>query len=151
MQTTINNMNKIEFSIEIHTSAEKVWNTLWEDKTFREWSNIIDEGTYMKGELREGGEIEFISGNSGYGVTSLVEKLIPGEFLLLRHKADTQDVGARERASEWTGGAETYSLSQKGDLTILSTVFDVPATQEEYFRNTYPKALAKIKLLAENN
>ena len=127
-----------------------VWNTLWQDKTFREWAGIIDPGTYMVGDLKEGNEIQFISGN-GYGVTSLVEKLVDGEFTLLRHSADTQDEGKREREREWTGGQESYSLTEKDGTTTVSVTFDVPPEMEEYFAVNYPKALDRVKILAENN
>ncbi len=82
-------MKKLQFSIEIHATKEKIWDTLWQDETLREWTGIIDPGTHMVGDLKEGNKVQFISAN-GYGVTSLVEKLTPGEFLLLRHRADTQ-------------------------------------------------------------
>lgn len=141
--------NQLEFSITIKASKEKVWDTLWNDKTFRQWANIIDEGTYMKGELKEGCEIEFISGN-GYGVTSLVEKLIPGEFLLIRHQADTQDVGQRTRQDQWTGGKETYTLKEFDGITTLTAEFDVPPELEDYFKETYPKAFEMVKVLAES-
>ena len=42
-------MQKMQFSIEIKASQERVWNTLWENKTFRDWASIVDEGTYMVG------------------------------------------------------------------------------------------------------
>lgn len=138
----------MQFSIGIHAAKEKVWNTLWQDATFREWAGIIDPGTYMVGDLKEGNEVQFISGN-GYGVTSLVEKLTPGEFLLLRHSADTQDEGKRERAQEWTGGTESYTLAEKDGTTTLTAAFDVPPELEEMFKVSYPKALEQVKLLAE--
>jgi hypothetical protein len=106
-------MQQQEFSIDIKAPREKVWNVLWDDATFRDWANIIDEGTYMVGELKEGHEVQFISSVGGYGVTSLVEKLIPSEYVLLRHSADTKEVGAQEREKEWTGGTESYSLAER--------------------------------------
>lgn len=141
-------MNEMQFQTEIHAPKEKVWDTLWQDETLRQWADIIDPGTYMKGELKEGNQVEFISGN-GYGVTSLVEKLTPNEFLLLRHSADTQDEGKRERKNEWTGGTESYKLVENNGITVLTIVFDVPPEQEEYFNDAYPKALARVKQLAE--
>lgn len=141
-------MKKIQFSIEIHAAKDRVWDTLWQDETLREWAGIIDPGTYMVGDLKEGNEVQFISGN-GYGVTSLVEKLTPGEFLLLRHSADTQGNGKREREQEWTGGEESYSLVEKDGTTTLTAAFDVPPEMEEYFKITYPKALERVKVLAE--
>lgn len=142
-------MKKLQFSIEINALKERVWNTLWQDQTFREWASIIDPQTYMVGELKEGNEIQFISSASGYGVTSLVEKLVPGEFLLLRHRADTQEAGKRERENEWTGGAESYTLAHKDGSTTLTVAFDVPPELEQEFKVNYPKALERVKLLAE--
>lgn len=142
-------MKKMQFLIEINAPKEKVWDTLWQDETFREWAGIIDPGTYMVGELKEGNEVQYISGN-GYGVTSLVEKLVEGEFLLLKHSADTQDVGTREREKEWTGGEESYSLAEKDGVMTLTAAFDVPLEMEEYFKVNYPKALERVKTLAES-
>jgi hypothetical protein len=141
-------MKAMQFSIEIHATKERVWDTLWQDETFRQWAGIIDPGTYMVGELREGNEVQYISGN-GYGVTSLVEKLVAGEFLLLKHRADTQEDGKREREKEWTGGTESYSLAEKDGTTTLSVAFDVPSELEEYFKVNYPKAFERVKVLAE--
>jgi uncharacterized protein YndB with AHSA1/START domain len=141
-------MKKLQFSIEINATKEKVWDTLWQDETLRQWASIIDPGTHMVGNLKEGNEIQFISGN-GYGVTSLVEKLTPYEFLLLRHSADTKDNGKREREKQWTGGKESYSLTEKDGATTLTFASDVPPELEEYFKVNYPKALERVKVLAE--
>lgn len=142
-------MKKLQFSIKINAAKIKVWDTLWGDKTLRQWAGIIDPGTYMVGNLKEGNEIQFISSENGYGVTSLVEKLIGGEFLLLRHMADTKEEGKLNREKEWTGGQESYSLDEKDGATILKVAFDVPAELEEYFKTNYPKALEQVKSLAE--
>lgn len=142
-------MKQMQFAIAIHASKAKVWSTLWQDASFREWAGIIDPGTYMVGELKEGNEVQYISAENGYGVTSLVEKLVAGEFLLLRHSADTQEVGKRVRKKEWTGGLESYSLVEKNGLTTLKAAFDVPAGMEDYFQIHYPRALERVKILAE--
>jgi len=144
-------MKKIHFSIEINASKEKVWNTLWGDATFRDWANIIDEGTYIKGVMKEGNEIQFISSVSGYGVTSLVEIFRPNEFVLFRHSADTKDSGKQERNKEWTGGTESYSLTEKKRITTLVVETDIPYEQEETFNIRFPGALERLKMLAEKN
>lgn len=139
----------MQFSIEIHATKNRVWNTLWQDETFREWASIIDPETYMVGDLKEGNEIQFISSASGYGVTSLVEKLVTSEFLLLRHRIDPQEGGKREREKEWADGEERYSLVEKDGTTTLTVIFDVPSELEEEFKVNYPKALGRVKVLAE--
>lgn len=144
-------MNELKFQVEINAAKEKVWSTLWQDETFRQWADIIDPGTYMVGELKEGNEVQFISSENGYGVTSLVEELTPNHFLLLRHSVDTQDNGGRERKKEWTGGKESYALYERDGTTTLAALFDVPPELEEYFKRNYPKALERVKVLAEKN
>lgn len=141
-------MKQLKFSIAINAPKEKVWSTLWQDATFREWAGLIDPGTHLVGELKEGNEVQFISGN-GYGVTSLVEKMVEGESMVLRHSADTQEEGKQERAKEWTGGKESYSLSEADGVTTLDVDFDVPPELEEYFKENYPKAFDRVKVLAE--
>lgn len=143
-------MKELHFSIDISATKKRVWDTLWQDETLRKWAGIIDPGTYMVGDLKEGNEVQFISAENGYGVTSLVEKLIPETFLLLRHHADTQDSGTRKRAKEWSGGKESYSLTEKDGTTTLTVAFDVPSEMEEYFKSIYPKALERVKVLAED-
>lgn len=142
-------MNELQLSVDIHATKERVWETMWRDETFREWASIIDPETYMVGELKEGAEVQFISAASGYGVTSLVEKLVPCEYLLLKHHADTQDEGERARDNQWTGSEESYSLSENDGITTLSIALGVPPELEETFKISYPKALERIKELAE--
>lgn len=140
----------MQFSIEIKATKERVWQTLWEDKSFRDWASLIDEGTYIRGDMKEGQEIEFISSVNGYGVISLVEKLNPNKFILFRHRADTKESGTQEREKEWTGATESYSLSEKDGITTLTLEADIPPEQEETFSIRLPKALDRIKTLAEN-
>lgn len=144
-------MKQMQFSIDIHATKEKVWNTLWQNETFRQWASIIDPETYMVGDLKVGNEIQFISSSSGYGVTSLVKELSPNEFVLLRHNADTQNEGKQEREKQWTGGQESYSLVEKNGITTLTVTFDIPLELEKEFKVSYPKALERVKVLAERS
>lgn len=145
----VNGMQKMIFSINIEAPRKKVWDTLWDDTTFRDWGNIIDEGQYMVGEVKEGNEVQFMS-SSGYGVTSLIEKLIPNEFVLIRQRADTQNSGKQAREKEWTGGTESYSLKENNNSTTLKVSIDVPSGLEELFQDRFPRALGRVKELAEN-
>ena len=142
-------MQKMQFSIKMDASKEKVWETLWGDKTFRDWGNIIDEGQYMVGKIAEGSEVQFISSVSGFGVTSVIEKLIPHEYVAFKQIADTMDSGEQEREKEWTGGMESYELVEKKGITKLIVKTDVPPGQEETFKVRFPKALERVKILAE--
>ena len=142
-------MKELEFSIRIDAPRERVWSTLWDDEPFQDWAGCIDEGTYKQGVLAQGSTIEFIWAVNGYGVTSLIEKLIPGEFILFRHRAYSMDMGRREREPDWTGGRESYALSEAQGVTSLILRVEVPTEHEETFNRKMPVALARIKVLAE--
>ena len=142
-------MQKMQFSIEIEAPREKVWHTLFDDKTFRDWGSIIDEGQYMEGVLAEGSEVQFISSENGLGVTSVIEKLVPHEYIAFKQVADTMNSGKREREKEWRGGKESFELSEKNNSTNLTVKIDIPAGLQEIFKVRFPKALERVKILAE--
>jgi hypothetical protein len=141
-------MIEMQFTVEINASKELVWQTLWQDETLREWASIVDPGTYMVGELKEGATVQFNSAQ-GYGVTSLVAKLKPYEYVLFKHKADTQDSGERNREDQWTDGQESYRLTENNNVTTLEMKFDVPRELEKIMSVKYPKALKVVKELSE--
>jgi len=143
-------MQQQQFSIDIAASREKVWSTLWDDTTLRDWANLIDEGMYMKGELKEGVEVEFLTAHGGYGVTSFVEKLIPNELVAFTHMMDTQALGTKEREKEWTGSRESYALTEHDGVTRLTLTTDIPPEQEETMNDRLPKALQRVKELSED-
>jgi uncharacterized protein YndB with AHSA1/START domain len=139
-------IKKLQFSIAIEAPREKVWNTLWQEKTFREWADIIDPGMYIDGDLKEGNRVKFMSPN-GFGVTSLVERFIPNELVSFRHMMDTKE--GEERKNEWTGGKECYSLTENSDLTTLTIELDTPPEQEDNFKVILPKVLECVKMMSE--
>lgn len=142
-------MKKLSFSIQINASKVDVWNTLWNKETFQIWANIIDEGTYLVGEMKQGNEVQFISSVNGYWVTSLIEKLLPYQYVSFRHGEDTKELGTKKRDKEWTGGVESYTLTEINGVTTLQIESDIPSELENYFELKLPKVLEQIKLLAE--
>ena len=143
-------MKELQYSITIQAPREKVWATLWEDESFRDWAGLIDEGTYMEGPMEEGKEVRFISSVNGYGVTSLIDELRLYEFISFRHSTDTKERGQQEREKEWTGGRESYSLTEKDGTTLLTVKTDVPQELIEIFNIRLPLALDRIRTLAES-
>jgi len=144
-------MKELEYQIIINKPKETVWFTLWNDQSFRDWSNNIDEGTYMLGDLIEGNEIQFISSVNGYGVTSLVSKLVPNEYILFKHASDTQNTGTETRDKQWTGGSESYTLTENDGSTVLIIKSEIPDELVELFNVSMPMALDRIKYLAEKD
>jgi uncharacterized protein YndB with AHSA1/START domain len=145
-------MQTLQHSIEINASKENVWEALLNDKDLRDWTSIIDEGTYMDGILLEGNEVNFISSSSGYGVASKVEKLIPNKYVSFLWTADVKigEGGSLEkRAQQWTGGKEVYEIEEKPNKVMLTLTQEIPDELVEDFKIKIPQALNRVKILAE--
>lgn len=140
-------MKEYQFSININAPKEKVWSIMWNDNTFRDWANYIDEGMYMVGEMKEGNSVHFVSPINNYGVISKIEKLIPDECVIFKHQVDT--IGNVKRDNEWSGGTESYELYFENGITTLITKTELPIEQIETFNTFVPQSLNRIKELSE--
>lgn len=147
-------MKRLRFSIDIDAPREKVWKVLWEDATFRDWADIVDKGSYAVGDWKEGGKIQFLSSVTGYGVLSMIKKLVPNEYVSFEQLADIKDGKEQpfdDKAKEWAGGSESYSLKENAGVTTISVEIDVPDEHKDEFENKFPKALERVKVLAEES
>jgi hypothetical protein len=55
-----------------------------------------------------------------------------------------------ETSKNWWGAMENYTLKEIDEVTELSVVMDVTENEEQYFRETFTKALEKAKALSES-
>lgn len=87
-------------------------------------------------------------------MVSTIAENIPNEFMSFRHlgvvKDGKEDLEAH-KAAEWTGSLENYTLKTENGRTELMVDMDVTNEYKEYFQLTWPKALEKVKELAEKN
>ena len=144
-------MNKLKFSIQINASREKVWNVLWDDDTYRKWTSVFDEGSYAVSDWKEGSKVLFLSSN-GDGMYSSIERKIPYELMAIKHNGmvkDGKEQPADEKTKEWAGAMETYTLTEEAGSTKLTVEIDITEDMQQYFRDTFPKALDKVKSLSE--
>lgn len=141
-------MKKLEFSIEISASKEKVWEALWKDENYKEWSAIFQEGSYAESDWKEGSEIKFMSPDNN-GMYGIIEKLIPGEKMYFKHLGDIKD-GEKQEVSYGEEAIEKYDLKEENGKTILTATMNAPEEYLIYFSNTFPAVLEKIKEIAED-
>lgn len=138
----------LHFEIDIAAPREKVWRVLWDDASFRDWSSVFAEGSYAVSDWNEGGQIQFIDPSSGSGMSSVIEKKRPGEFISFRHEAEIKD-GKVQPPAEWSGAHENYTLTVKGGKTIVTVDLDAPDEYRQMFEDKFPQALQRVKTLAE--
>ena len=145
-------MEKLEYKISINAPAEKVWKTLWDDKTYRQWTTPFSEGSSAETDWKKGSRIIF-GDSSGNGMISKVADNIPNKFMSIEHLGMLKD-GAEDFDSDevksWAGAMENYTLEEKDGSTELSVSTDITEEYKEMFAQMWPKALDKLKALSEN-
>jgi hypothetical protein len=145
-------MKAAHFSVKIKAPKEKVWNVLWTDANYRAWTSVFCEGSYAVSDWKEGSKILFLAGE-GEGMYSTITKKVPNECMFFTHigmvKAGVE-LPLDDEAKKWTGAKENYTLKESDGYTELSVDMDITDDHYNYFNEAFPKALAKVKSLAEN-
>lgn len=146
-------MKKIEFKTEIAAKPEKVWKTMLEQKTYREWVNAGWPGSTYEGTWKEGETIRFV-GESGQGGTAAkLEKVREPESIFARHIAVITPDGGLDTSSEeakgWVGTTEEYALTEKNGKTELKVIIHTAPQWESMFNEGWPAALNKLKEICE--
>lgn len=146
-------MEKQSFRVLINASREKVWNILWDDSTYRKWVSAFYEGSFAETDWQEGSKVLFLSPDRN-GMVSLIAAKRPPEYMSFRHLGEVRN-GVEDLTSDavkvWAGAEENYSLFEKDGNTELLVELDMNLNDEmrNYFMDTWPKALEKLKELSE--
>jgi len=145
-------MKKLESKIEIAASKQKVWDTMFNPETYKEWVNVSWPGSYYEGNWKQGENLRFISPGQGGTLATLVE-CRPYEFILAKHIAVINADGTEDRDSEiakgWIGTTESYTFTENNGKTELKTEMNTSPEWEKMFTDGWPKALAKLKEICE--
>lgn len=144
-------MKRLIFFTTIQASRQKTWDTLWSKETYGKWTGVFSAGSHMITTMKEGDKVLFLSG-SGEGMVSRIGKIIPNEYLSFEHlgmvKNGVEDTTSEEVKS-WKGAQENYILKGTDGITTLLVEMDTAEDMEQYFKETWPKALDLLKSLAE--
>lgn len=145
-------MEKINFSVTINAPKEKVWEVLWDMDAYKAWTTAFYEGSYAKTDnWKEGSKVLFLGPNES-GMVSMVAANKPNEYMSFRHLGEVRE-GVEDTTSEnvkvWAGSTENYSLKSEDGTTALSVDMDITKEFKEMFEKMWPKALEKVKALAE--
>ncbi|MDZ7291377.1 MAG: SRPBCC domain-containing protein [candidate division KSB1 bacterium] len=150
-------MNKLYFSIVINAPKEKVWNTMLDDKSYRVWTEAFNPGSHYVGDWSKGSKILFLgpdpnTGKMG-GMVSRIKENRLHEYISIEHLGMVQD-GVEDTTSDavkaWAGAHENYTFKEQNGKTEVLVEMDSPGGEfEEMFKDMWPKALQKLKELAE--
>ncbi|MES2681802.1 MAG: SRPBCC domain-containing protein [Bacteroidota bacterium] len=149
-------MEKLTFKTEINAPREKVWTSLWEDKNYRDWTSVFAEGSKAETDWKKGSKVLFLDSKND-GMSSVIVENIPNQHMSIAHiGAVVKGVEYLDRPEDevWRGAHENYTLTAAGPKTQLSVELESKGMDPkmlEYFEQAWPKALEKLKELAEKS
>jgi L-rhamnose mutarotase len=148
-------METIQFSILINADKRKVWNTMLDEKTYREWTKEFHEGSYYEGNWNKGSEIRFIAlddKGAQQGMFSRIKDNIEYQFISIEHLGlinngivDTTS----EEVKKWAPSFENYTFVETGNATTLKIEMQVETEYKSMFEEMWPRALNALKKLCE--
>ena len=144
-------MQTLHYNISIDAKPEKVWHILWNDTTYPMWTAPFSEGSRAVTTWEKGSKVLFL-GSDNNGMVSEIAENIPFRYMSILHKGEMKD-GVEDTTSDgvksWAGAMENYTLEEMDGKTSLKVDMDTLEDHKEYFEKTWPKALEKVKELAE--
>jgi hypothetical protein len=151
-------MKKLQFKTAINAPAKKVYETMLglnDKSTYEHWTSAFNPTSTFEGSWNKGSKIYFLgTGENGKkgGMVSEIAENKPAEFVSIRHygilDGDTEITSGKE-VEKWAGGLENYSFEENQGITTIKVDVDVIEEYLDYFNNTYPKALEKLKAITE--
>lgn len=151
-------MQKLQYKKEINATAHKVFDAMLglKDKaSYEEWTAVFNPTSTFQGSWEKGSKMLFLgvdeNGKKG-GMVSKIEECQPAKFVSIRHygilDGDTE-VLSGELVEKWAGGHENYLFEENHGTTTLTVDLDTTDDFVDYFNNTYPTALDKLKEISE--
>ena len=151
-------MQDLHYSIVIDAPREKVWNTMLEDATYREWTAPFNPaGSRYEGTWEKGSKIRFLgmnpeTGKEEGGMYSEIADNRPYEFVSIKHLGELKADGTE---MPWPNteqaGFENYTLKDaEGRTELLIDCTGIPDEYAQMLNDTWPKALEKLKEIAES-
>jgi len=151
-------MQKLQFKKEINASAQKVYETmlgLKNKSTYEYWTATFNPTSTYEGSWNKGSKILFTgvdeNGKKG-GMVSEIAEHKPANFISIRHYGfldGETEITTGEQVEKWSGGHENYSFQENDGITTVTVEMDTIDEYLDYFNNTYPQALGKLKEISE--
>ena len=151
-------MKKLQFKKDINASAEKVYNTMLginNIETYEQWASEFNPTSTYEGSWEKGAKIYFIgtdeNGKRG-GMVSEIADNIPFRFVSIRHYGildGENEITEGAEVEKWAGGLENYSFEENNGVTTVTVAVDAMEDYIDFFDETFPKALDKLKEIAE--
>lgn len=146
-------METLSYEIVINAPKQKVWDVLWNEKTYSEWTQFFSPGSVMKSDWKVGGKTYFVNAK-GAGMVSTIDSLEEPDQIIFKHlgmvdKDGNEDTESME-VKQWSGCFEKYILIDYDGRTKLHAEVQTEKDWEDTMNTGFTKGLEVVKNLAEN-
>ncbi|MGG7510243.1 SRPBCC family protein [Plantibacter sp. YIM 135249] len=148
-------MDTLQFTVDINAPADRVWSTMLDQETYREWTGAFHEGSRYTGGWNLGDEIRFVGAEDEGPESGMLGKIVanrPNEFVSIEYTGQIED-GVDDTTSEFAekliGCHENYSFREHDGITTVTVEVDSIDEFTEMFQEMWPPALAALKAIAE--
>jgi hypothetical protein len=151
-------MKNLHFSISITAPVHKVYDMMLgisNKKTYEMWTALFNPTSTYEGSWNKGNKILFLgtdeNGAKGGMVSEVVENIMH-RFVSIKHYGlliDGKEITTGAEVEKWTGGLENYTFIEINENTTVKVELHSIDEFVEYFSETYPLALNKLKEICE--
>ena len=147
-------METLSYEIIIDAPKEKIWDVLWGNETYSEWTKFFNpkSASFMKSDWQVGGKTYFTNAD-GEGMVSTIDSLEKPDQIVFKHlgmlyKDGNEDTQSKE-VMEWNGAYEKYILIDFDGKTKLHAEVQVEKEWRDHMDEGFNKGLQIIKELSE--
>jgi hypothetical protein len=147
------------YKININAPASKVYKMMLgldNKKTYEDWTALFNPTSTYEGSWDKGSKMLFVGtdeqGNKGGMIAEIAEN-IPNKFISIRHYGileNGQEILDGEKVESWAGSLENYTFNETNGATGITVEVDTNEEYMDYFDETWPKALDKLKEISES-
>ena len=144
-------MKKLRFTQLIAAQPARVFQTLIGNDTYPQWAGAFHEGSYAVTDWQPGSRVHFLT-PEGRGMYSDIVRRTDGEEITFRHLGEMKEGQEQPPVGEesgWMGAEESYRMRAVAGGTELTALVDTLEDWAGYMEEKFPKALARLKELAE--
>ncbi|GGC44822.1 hypothetical protein GCM10011386_41360 [Parapedobacter defluvii] len=151
----------MQFTTSINAPVATVYDKMIGKETFKQWTSVFNpssdyEGGDMEGTWQKGAKVLFVGTDKQgkrEGMVGYIRENIPNRYISIEYVGildGENEITEGPVAEDWQG-FENYAFEGHNGSTTVTVDIDVNDQMVEYFRNTYPKALEKLREICERN
>ncbi len=148
-------MKTLQFTKEINAPAQKVWDTLWSEVTYPQWTAHFNPnpegGSVMQSDWKTGGKTLFLD-TKGNGMLSTIKSIKAPYEIVFEHLGEViagKEDTTSEKVKSWAGSLEEYHLSESNGITTLNASVQIGEEWADMMNNGFTQGFEIVKTISE--